>query len=250
MFVYYDGESPYWIDYYLDESFIGVDALVIDAIFGDNDELSQWFTGSIESLNESFIGIDDVIPVVDSLVFVDDDLSIYPAWFDGAIEALNDSFFSAEDPVIVVVDPVIFSDDGIQAIYPQWFDGSIEQLNESSTAPSEREPDQIPFWLTWHLYDWVQKKKKHDDEVSLKEVAKNIVELIDEKPKSKLAKQFKEAIERQQDIEKQRISTANAYAYIRNLLHTRAEYERRQRIEAELQAQFDIDEEEAILLLL
>jgi hypothetical protein len=110
--------------------------------------------------------------------------------------------------------------------------------------------DQIPFWLTWHLYDWVQKKKKHDDEVSLKEVAQNIVELIEEKPKAKLSKQFKAAIERQQDIEKQRISTENAYSYIKDLINTRAAYERKKIIEEELQAQFDIDEEEAILLLL
>jgi hypothetical protein len=107
-----------------------------------------------------------------------------------------------------------------------------------------------PFWLSWHLQKWVEKKKKNDDEVSLKEVAKNIVELIDEKPKTKLAKQFKKAIERQQDLEKQRISNQNAEIFIRHLMRTSAEYERKQKIEAELQKQFDIDEEEAILLLL
>ena len=129
------------------------------------------------------------------------------------------------------------------------------KLNDAATPPTPPVPpvvlpDQVPFWLTWHLYDWVQKKKKRDDEISLKEVAKNIVELIEDKPRSKLAKQFTEAIERQQDIEKQRISTENTYAYIQNLLHTRAEYERKQRVEAELQAQFETDEDDAILLLL
>ena len=125
------------------------------------------------------------------------------------------------------------------------------KLNDAATPdpPPVVLPDQVPFWLTWHLYDWIQKKKKRDDEISLKEVAKNIVELIEDKPKSKLAKQFTAAIERQQDLEKQRISTENAYAYIQNLLHTRAAYEREQRVIAELQAQFETDEDEAILLL-
>lgn len=121
---------------------------------------------------------------------------------------------------------------------------SLLLLFSRGGSPVNAQPVEEPNkFIFWNLYRWY--KKKCEEEVSLEEVADNIIELIEEKPKSKLAKQFVAAISK----EDRKVDAENAKVFLQYLLKTGAEWQREEKVKAELKRQFDIDEEEAILLL-